>query len=413
MTSIPTRFGGPDPVAEAPADHGHDHPPHLAHHFDTPVQQYASGKLGMWTFLGTEVLMFGGLFVAYAVYRYIRPDVFIYAHQYLNTTLGLINTIVLLASSLTMAMAVHFIQKGNKAATLACLLITLGGGFGFMGIKSVEYYEKLSTDKGPGIFNVYSQEYTGEKHVDEDAPTAHGGEHTTDPGEAEAGATGVAEGAVDAMDTGDDPHDGPAAGDGEHDEAQETQYGAGGTGTELTPDELDEAGTPVEQQPKPDLSIWGPEYVDPLANTPDALQIVPQMDAADSGTVAEIRNGLGTFAGNHNAQNREYTKHGDLAFGPAAAPDEHLTGSHYLEFGDLAQKDKDNVSTFYGIYYAMTGLHGLHVLIGMGLIGWVALKTAAGTFGPTYFTPVDLVGLYWHLVDLIWIFLFPLLYLIH
>jgi cytochrome c oxidase subunit 3 len=67
---------------------------------------------------------------------------------------------------------------------------------------------------------------------------------------------------------------------------------------------------------------------------------------------------------------------------------------------------------FFGIYFAMTGLHGLHVIIGMGLILWLILRARRGEFNRGYFTPVDLVGLYWHLVDLIWIFLFPLLYLI-
>jgi len=73
----------------------------------------------------------------------------------------------------------------------------------------------------------------------------------------------------------------------------------------------------------------------------------------------------------------------------------------------------DKVWIFFGIYFLMTGLHAIHVLAGMTAIGWTLRKATLGAFGPTYFTPVDLVGLYWHLVDLIWIFLFPLLYLIH
>jgi cytochrome c oxidase subunit 3 len=72
-----------------------------------------------------------------------------------------------------------------------------------------------------------------------------------------------------------------------------------------------------------------------------------------------------------------------------------------------------NVHWFFGIYFLMTGLHGIHVLGGMGAIGWLALRASRGHFSDAYFTPVDLVGLYWHLVDMIWIFLFPLLYLIH
>jgi cytochrome c oxidase subunit 3 len=85
----------------------------------------------------------------------------------------------------------------------------------------------------------------------------------------------------------------------------------------------------------------------------------------------------------------------------------------YPTFEELPEVSQDRVYSFFGIYFIMTGLHGLHVLIGMGLIAWVMIKGAKGIFGPQYFTPVDLVGLYWHLVDLIWIFLFPLLYLIH
>src|SRR5882724_11101436 len=95
------------PAPVAPDNHdphaAHAHDPHLAHHFDTPEQQYSSAKLGMWIFLGTEILMFGGLFCAYSVYRHNHPDVFAYSHQWLDKILGGINTLVLITSSLTMA----------------------------------------------------------------------------------------------------------------------------------------------------------------------------------------------------------------------------------------------------------------------------------------------------------------------
>jgi len=70
-------------------------------------------------------------------------------------------------------------------------------------------------------------------------------------------------------------------------------------------------------------------------------------------------------------------------------------------------------ANFVNIYFLMTGLHGLHVLVGLALITWLLVKALRGAFGPRRFAPVDIVGLYWHLVDLIWIFLFPMLYLIH
>lgn len=67
---------------------------------------------------------------------------------------------------------------------------------------------------------------------------------------------------------------------------------------------------------------------------------------------------------------------------------------------------------FFGFYFMMTGIHGFHVLIGIILIAWLMVRANRGDFSSAYFTPVDLIGLYWHLVDLIWIYLFPLLYLI-
>ena len=94
--------------------------------------------------------------------------------------------------------------------------------------------------------------------------------------------------------------------------------------------------------------------------------------------------------------------HGESSGGPGHGPGESP------EHG----KRPSNVQIFFGIYFLMTGLHGIHVLAGMAAITWLLVRSAKGQFGPAYFTPVDFVGLYWHLVDLIWIFLFPLLYLV-
>jgi cytochrome c oxidase subunit III len=97
---------------------------------------------------------------------------------------------------------------------------------------------------------------------------------------------------------------------------------------------------------------------------------------------------------------------------PAGLADKDA-GQEKVVYGDLNTQDRKRVYTFFAVYFLMTGLHGIHVLVGMGLIAWIFVRALRNEFGPTYFTPVDLVGLYWHLVDLIWIFLFPLLYLIH
>jgi cytochrome c oxidase subunit 3 len=276
--------------------HGSEgHPAHLQHHFDNSGQQFSASKLGMWLFLATEILLFAGLFVAYAVYRSNHPEIFIYAHYFLDTTLGGINTMVLLLSSFTMAWGVRAAQLGQKKLLVTLLALTLLGGFGFLGIKYVEYESKWKH----GL--LWGTNYNPESH--------------------------------------DEHGDGHAEGEEQVAEA------------EVVP--------PV---PEADPS-------DPLKREPT---VIPPSATGPPGTVSP----------------GEGEEHGQ---------------------GD----EPSNVHIFFGIYFLMTGLHGIHVLVGMSLIFWILLKSMRGAYGPKYFTPVDLVGLYWHLVDLIWIFLFPLLYLIH
>src|SRR3954465_12287624 len=148
VSTIPT-------ADDAHGEHGNGHDPHLAHHFDTPEQQFASGKLGMWVFLATEILMFGGLFCAYSVYRHNPPDVFEVAHKALDKTMGAINTVVLITSSLTMAWGVRLAQLGKTRGLVICLVLTILGGYGFMGIKSVEYETKWKHHLGVGHKNMY------------------------------------------------------------------------------------------------------------------------------------------------------------------------------------------------------------------------------------------------------------------
>lgn len=275
--------------------HGeHAHDPNLQHHFDTPAQQFAASKFGVWLFMVTEILMFGGLFCAYAVYRALHPEIFIYAHQYLDKTWGGVNTMVLITSSLTMALAVRAAQLGKQKQLAFMLFLTILGGFGFMGVKTIEYRHKW-----------HDHLLWGANYVPRSLVEGHGG---STPGVATTPRTATP----------------PAA-----------------------------AATP--------------------APNPDAPQI-PLPSA-----------------------------------GPRGLAPHHEQAAHGHEFGD----EPKNVQIFFGIYFAMTGLHGVHVLVGMVLIAWALKKSLAGAYGPNYFTPVEVVGIYWHLVDLIWIFLFPLLYLIH
>ncbi|PWB73663.1 cytochrome C oxidase subunit III [candidate division GN15 bacterium] len=208
------------------------HPGFLAHHFTDVEQQRESAKLGMWIFLLTEILLFGGLFCAYAIYRSWYPDMFHNAHKALDLTLGTTNTIVLITSSLTMALAIRSMQLGRKNLTMVHLVLTLALASTFLVIKYFEYAHKFHLGQLPGKFYTYQ---------------------------------GI---------EGTNPH------------------------------------------------------------------------------------------------------------------------------------------IFFTMYFAMTGLHGIHVIAGMSVIGWMLYRTAKGHFSAAYYTPIEMTGLYWHLVDLVWIFLFPLFYLI-
>ena len=204
----------------------------LAGHFETLEQQREAASLGMWVFLITEVMFFGGLFTAYVVYRGLFPHVFAAGSHELDIRLGGTNTAVLLCSSFTMAMAVRGAQLGRRRPLVVYLMLTAFLGLVFLGIKAVEYGEKFAHHLVPG------------------------------PGFA---------------------YDGPEA--------------------------------------------------------------------------------------NH-------------------------------------------VQLFFSLYFAMTGLHALHMLVGVGLAAWLLPRAWRECYGPDYHHPVECFGLYWHFVDIVWIFLFPLLYLL-
>lgn len=237
-------------ASDSHAAHAGAHPDHhLAHHFDTPVQQFEAAKVGVWMFLSQEILFFSGLFVAYFIYRSWYPGAFSVGSHMLDWRLGLLNTGVLLFSSYTAAQSVRYAQLGDRKMVGNMMLITMACAGLFMVIKAWEYHHKFHIGALPGhYFNL----------------THHG----------------VAEAA-------------------------------------------------------------------------------------------------------------------------AAAENAHI--NQYLPF---------HLRSFFGIYFIMTGVHGLHVLIGIGIYTWMFIRNKRGEFSEKFFTPVDLTALYWHLVDLIWIFLFPLIYLI-
>lgn len=308
---------------DAHGGHGHDHPPHLAHHWETVEQQFDAGKLGMWLFLATEVLFFAGLFCAYAVYRRGHPQIFAVGHQFLDVKMGAINTIVLIASSFTMALGVYCAQRSWNRGLIACLICTLLGAFGFMTIKYIEYSDKLTHGK---VWGKDFNPHHGEEHG---AAAAHGDS---------AHAAAAEHGAAPA----------PAAATDGHAAAAPTAAPAS-------------AGPAIEHS-----------TLAAAAASPTGLAVVDPAEAE-------------SHSGGHASHVDPYK---------------------------AAQEMRD-LHIFMGIYFCMTGLHGIHVLAGIVVITWLLIGAFKGKYNSEYYTPVDLVGLYWHLVDLVWIYLFPLLYLIH
>src|SRR5712692_5389653 len=123
----------------------------LAHHFDTALQQRSAATLGMWLFLATEVLVFGAVFTAYAVYRTWYPNDFEAASQRLNILIAAINTVVLLTSSLTMALSVYATRAGRRSMLLTCLILTAVLGGVFLVFKVVEYHDDYVERLVPGL----------------------------------------------------------------------------------------------------------------------------------------------------------------------------------------------------------------------------------------------------------------------
>jgi len=302
--------------------HGHDpHGQHakypfLAHHFETPAQQFDSGKLGMWVFLATEVLFFGALFVMYAILRFKDPQVFSYASQYLDTILGGVNTCVLILSSLTMAVGVRAAQTNKKGLLSICLALTLAGAIGFLVIKYFEYTHKFHEN-------------------------LKWGQAFYEP--------------VNAADA---------------------------------------AAVKVEQKPieNPVLAIASPN---PSAGAvPVAMTALPPVDKSAILAPSAGPDGVATTA---------------MVVASTEPAHIHHSGEAHL----LDPALPPNTHRFFAIYYIMTGLHGIHVVIGVGVISWLLIGSLRGRYNSDYYAPVDFVGLYWHVVDLVWIFLFPLFYLIH
>jgi len=420
-------------------DHGHGHgPAFLAHHFDTPEQQFEAGKLGMWLFLVTEVMMFGGLFCAYALYRANHPDIFVYAHGFLDWKLGGINTAILLASSFTMAMAVRAAQLGQQKALILLLVLTLGGGFGFLIIKYFEYTSKFGHNLWPGTWNLYYPTDTGSESRSNHLPMIVEGEEEEQVISRELQLQQIAfvEFETLALHHGYTPwppdmayelyvdhgtfdeleHHDHEAGTRHHADAMQMFADAGVPQAIAWMDENAEGHDAHGHAPSEDATAaTAPAFV-----ADEAIDITTSIpvDSARAGVSLISSPAQGTTglvdAQAHRVEVADMYGSGHEAHAspPLGMPD-FSHKKFYIPYELQEKAVQDRVHIFFQIYYYATGLHALHVIIGMGCITWVLGKSLTGAFSPEYNVPVDIVGLYWHIVDLIWIFLFPLLYLIH
>ncbi len=277
--------------------------PGLQHQFEDMKQQEESVSIGMWMFLVQEIMFFGGLFTVYLVFRSKYPMAFAAGSNHLDVVMGFVNTLVLIVSSLTMALTVYYAQKGDRMKQVALIVLTMIFGAVFLGVKAVEYTAKYND----GLIPVAGLN----KKVRPD----HSADHATEP---------VVEKPCYEVEHGETKH----------------------------------------------------AYVNPR----------------------------GEFLW------------ADCSLAKLAQDEGYLTSDErigYFSNGQIdANKFRDKVQIFYWIYFVMTGLHALHMIVGLGLMTWLLWTAWRGYYSADYFMPVEMSGLYWHFVDIVWIFLFPLLYLL-
>lgn len=340
-------------------DHGHGHNPFLAHHFDDAEQQFDSGKLGIWLFLVTEVLFFSGMFCAYALYRSLHPEVFTFASQYLNETLGAFNTGVLLFSSLSMAWGVRCAQMRQRTGLVICLAITLGCAAMFLGVKAIEYTHKWDLGLLPA--GEYVSQFLQSAHHAGISPWLY--YLSAVPALC---VVGFAAWYVMAIAKGE----------------------------------------------KQTAEVAGPMLVTALCYFLGVFIGIAFQNAeaaahgAEHATAAHATDAGGEDHGHGDSREHADASQADVKL--VAHVDPVVPGAPTVAAVDQA----GGAGIFFSIYYCMTGVHAIHILGGMAVLAWLLARATKDHFNEEYFGPVDYVGLYWHLVDLIWIYLFPLLYLI-
>ncbi len=391
----------------------HDHDGHghgsrfIQHHYDDAQHQFDSGKLGIWLFLAQEILFFSALFVAYILYRSHRPEIFSYAHHYLDVKFGAVNTAVLILSSLTAAWAVRCAQLGQKRGLVLNLSITLICAFTFLGIKYVEYSHKIHE----GI--LFGHKFdpcvsSGGSPLVTKANTCDGTKSSV-VWDLAAGKAG--EGCLESLKIDQDSHK-----PGLQAKCVVTELKRNGAAFEPT-------GKTFEECAPAALAGHGHAAKGEAKFPCYALSLQPAVCPAGPAALVlygdhhkrpDVRIKVECEAAPKAADADPFADtHGPASLGAKSLTSEEAPTKHELQEKFAAGPPPPNTNMFFSIYFAMTGLHGIHVLVGVIVFIWLLLRAIRGDFTPDYFGPVDYAALYWHIVDLIWIFLFPLLYLIH
>jgi cytochrome c oxidase subunit 3 len=395
-------------VSETILDHGYipeEHAPDPVVGHGDPTRP---GKVGIWLFLASEIMFFIGILGTYIILRSSAPQLFAEHAHTLSKTLAGINTLVLIFSSLTMALAVDGAQKGDRNRTVLMLLLTLLCAAGFMGIKAKEYYDKFTHHtmlvKGPGPITVQAEPGQG---------TAMYAVFTNKAGELFTPDAGFEK----------KPPRVPAKATPEEKAANEQLVAAQWkrAAIPLAEQAGDAAGTytaTIPPGPDPDGTVAFYKMASAEPNPKDKAvkptkPVKPQahMYVYDGHVHAEGN----TY--HFKGYKMPYPAGGDFNINLISEPDvHHASGADKPIEETIAKASVTNDITygpwknnFYAAYFAATGIHGLHVVGGMIPIGLLMIFALRGKLLPHH---TEYTGLYWHFVDLVWIFLFPLLYLI-
>jgi cytochrome c oxidase subunit III len=301
--------------------HDHYHEPGLQHQFEDMKQQEESVSIGMWMFLVQEIMFFGGLFTAYLVFRSKYPMAFAAGSNHLDAFWGGLNTLVLIVSSLTMALTVFYAQRNNRNMQVLMIVLTMFFGSVFLGVKVIEYSDKYNK----GLVPVTGWNKKTKREDTEKAAESH----------------------------------------------------------------------------NPDRRA----FVLPFETRASAA-------GAEHGEKKPYVNERGEFQWNYGEDLVEYALKKEKEDPSVRYLTDYERVGYFSDGVIDKNKFRDKVRMFYFIYFVMTGLHALHMIVGLGLMAWLLWKAWLGTFNASYYAPVEMSGLYWHFVDIVWIFLFPLLYLL-